>query len=199
MSKDYKQLISCEKKLRNTLITKTVINHPTTETSQYRLRSYRVLCHAEIEHYVENRVFQKIASDKLKWQKKSIISNSLSSLLAYTKTELPHISTKLVDVSPKNDITFRINKVISIFEKSIINNHGIKEQNIIPLLISIGIDYTQLDQTMLNNMSSFGGNRGFTAHHSSKVQHYITPADEISMVQQIIQDLNLVDNLIDQI
>ena len=199
MSKNYRLLVSCVNKLRRSLITRTVINNPASDTSQYRLRSYRLLCHAEIEHYIETRILRKIDAEKNKWLNQSTISACLASLLAYHTNNLPNVSTRLSDIAPTNDFNFRLNAVISSFTSKVNRNNGIKESNVIPLLVSIGIDHTQLSQTMLNNMSSFGSNRGDTAHNSSKVQHLIIPLDEVNMVQHIVTDLNLVDDLIDQI
>lgn len=199
MSQLYRQLVSHERKLRNILITKTVTKNPTTETSQFRLRSYRLLCHAEIEHFIETKILSKITAEKFKWHSQTVISKCLANLLAYRTVEFPGVSTRLVEVSTSNDISFRIGQVIATFENTVRRNNGIKEVDIIPLLICIGVDYTKLNQTLLNNMSSFGSVRGFTAHNSSKVQQLIVPADETSIVQQIIQELRTVDLLIDQI
>lgn len=199
MSQSYRQLVSYEKKLRNTLVTKTVINSPTSDTSQYRLRSYRLLSHAEIEHFIESKILSKVTTEKQKWQARGTITNCLSNLLAYRTVDLPGISTRLVEVSTGNDISFRLGRVITAYESTVKRNNGIKETDIIPLLLAIGIDYTRLSQTLLNNMSSFGSNRGHTAHNSSKVQQLIIPADEISTVQQIIQELRTIDELIDEI
>jgi hypothetical protein len=199
MSQIYNQLVSYEKKLRLTLITKTVTNNSTSATSQYRLRSYRLLSHAEIEHFIENKVLSKISIEKRKWQTKGIVTNCLANLLAYHKVEYPNVSSRLADISTKNDISFRVGLVIANFETRVKRNNGIKEVDIIPMLISIGIDYTKISQTLLNNLSSFGHNRGNTAHNSSKVQQLINPSDEMNMVQHIISELRDVDKLIDQI
>ncbi|PKO16813.1 MAG: hypothetical protein CVU39_06240 [Chloroflexi bacterium HGW-Chloroflexi-10] len=200
MSQAYRQLVSCEKKLRTALITKTVISKPTTETSQYRLRSYRILCHAEIEYCIENIVLDKIVIEKSKWLTLGVIPKCIANLLAYSSMlKLPQLPSRLGEISTANDVSYRVGRVISTFETNVKRNNGIKEINIIPLLIPIGIDYTKLNQTLLNNLSSFGISRGATAHNSSKVQHLINPSDEIRMVQQIIQELQIVDDLIDGI
>jgi len=196
MTKIYRQLITCEKELRSTLITKTVISNFTSKTSQYRLRAYRLLSHAEIESYIENIILYKVSIEKVKLQQAKQISNCIACIMAYNKTEFPNISSHLAEISNRNDIIFRTSAIIYTFESQVKRNNGIKEENIIPLLVPLGIDYQSLSQTLLNTMSSFGQNRGSTAHNSSKVQHLINPNDEISMVNQIIQDLQLVDNLV---
>jgi hypothetical protein len=129
MSQIYRQLVSYERKLRNILITRTVTNNPTTETSQCRLRSYRLLCHAEIEYFIENKILSKIAAEKLKWQTQAVITKCLANLLAYRTVELPGISTKLVEITTSNDISFRMSRVIFTYENMVKKNNGIKENN----------------------------------------------------------------------
>ena len=81
MTKNYKQLISCEKELRSNLVTKTVHNNFTTKTSQYRLRAYRLLTHAEIESYLENLILFKIQLEKNKWLSTKLIPNCIASII----------------------------------------------------------------------------------------------------------------------
>jgi hypothetical protein len=196
MTTEYKQLTVCERQLRDSLITKTVLAYPTTNTSQYRLRAYRLLSHAEIEFYIENLVLSKIENEKAKWNSTKTITNSIGSLLSYSKFEFPNVSSHLSEVSSRNDAHYRITTIITIYENNIKKNNGIKEENIIPILIPIGIEYQSISQTLLNNLSSFGRNRGNTAHNSSKVQQLINPNDEINIVSQILQELVDIDRLV---
>ena len=152
----------------------------------------------EIPTAIANKI-QEIPKIFLLAQSKAIITKCLANLLAYRTIELPGISSRLIEISTVNDISFRVGRVVSEYESLVKKNNGIKEVNIIPLLISLGVDYTKLSQTLLNNLSSFGSNRGHTAHNSSKVQQLISPADETGIVQQIIQELRSVDELIDHI
>lgn len=196
MSSSYRQLVSCERQLRKCFITKTVYTHPTTVTSQFRLRSYRILSHAEIEYFVESIILNKIEREKKKWLKTHSTSNCISNILAYIRIEFPNISPHLTEITSGNDFQFRVNKVLNNYQNIIKYNNGIKEENIIPILIPLGIDYQKINQTLLNNMSSFGVERGSTAHNSSKVQNLINPNDEINMVNQIITDLLDIDKLV---
>lgn len=196
MSKYYKQLLVCERRLRRTFITKTVLKNPISRTSQYKIQSYRLLSHAEIEYYIESIILYRIDLEKMKWNTRSIISNCIAHLIAYNRAELPGPSSLLSEISNKNDIKFRINKVITTFESSVKRNNGIKEVDIIPLLVSIGVDYSQISQTLLNNLSSFGKFRGDTAHSSTKIQRLINPNDETGMVQKIVEELHDIDDLI---
>lgn len=199
MSKYYNQLLYCEKRLRKTFITNTVINNPTTITSQYKLQSYRLLSHAEIEFYIETLLLSKVKIEKKKFDQHGIISNCISHLFAYNKCDLPGTASRLTEISSKNDIEYRINRVVNNYEILVKRNNGIKEVDIIPLLVQVGIDYTQINQTLLNNLSSYGKYRGDTAHNSTKIQQLINPRDEIEIVQQIISELNSIDLLVSKV
>jgi hypothetical protein len=199
MTNNYQQLVSCEKELRNNLITKTVRSNFTTKTSQYRLRAYRLLTHAEIESYIEGLILLKINIEKIKWATTKIIPNCFASIMAYSKQEFPNISNHLAEITTRNDITFRTTTIINNFEAMIKRNNGIKEENIIPLIVPLGIDYSNISQTLLNNLSSFGQNRGNTAHNSSKVQSPINPVDETNIINQIVQEIQTIDSLIMEI
>ena len=174
MSKIYNQLIACEKKLQKIFITKKVLKDSSSETSQYQLRAYRILLHAEIEEYIENLILQKIILEKEKWQRTHKIPHCIACLIAYNTKGFPNISKRLSEISTKNDINFRINTIISNFQSQI----------------------QELDQMLLNNLSSFGTNRGTTVHHSSKVQKLINPNDEVNTVTQIITSLKEIDDLV---
>jgi len=196
MSSHYKQLVSCEKRLRRTFITETVKLNPTTKTSQFKILSYRLLAHAEIEYYIENCILAKVKIEKEKYVSRGVISPCIASLIAYSNASFPKPACRLADVSTRNDLGHRINYVLSKFENNIRKNNGIKEQDVIPLLISIGIDYNQISQTLLNNLSSYGRYRGAAAHQSTKIQQLINPNDEISILNQIITQLEDIDKLI---
>lgn len=199
MSASYKQLVSCERQLRYCFITKTVLTYPTTDISQLRLRSYRILSHAEIEYFIESIILLKIDKEKKKWGKNHSTTNCISNILAFIKIELPNTGSHLSEITSGNDFQFRVNKILNHYEEIIKHNNGIKEENVIPMLIPLGIDYLKINQTLLNNMSSFGVHRGGTAHNSSRVQNLINPQDEINMVTQIIRDLSDIDSLVNRI
>jgi hypothetical protein len=161
------------------------------------LMSFRILLHAEIEYYLEQLIIQKVNKAKEKWIKHKDCSSILLSLLSYTECSFSPIPTALGEINTGNDITFRVNKAVSTFITRIEKqNHGIKEANIIPLVISLGMDYTKIDQTLLNDLSSFGGLRGDIAHKSFKVAQSIIPKNEENLSQQIIQSLKPFDELI---
>ncbi|GBF81897.1 diguanylate cyclase [Aphanothece sacrum FPU1] len=83
----------------------------------------------------------------------------------------------------------KIDKAHRRFISSVNDNHGIKEKNILTLLLPIGINSDDLDQDWLNLMDSFGKNRGIIAHTSAlsyKTKQQINPQDELNTVKKIV-------------
>lgn len=195
-SKFYKSILRREKVLRNKFINKRVYNKPQTMYSQDMLKSYRILIHAELENYFENFSVQ-IAEKALEvWNNRKYISIVILSILAYCEYDFKNIGKRLNEIDSGNDLNFRINKAISCFRENIKLNNGIKEQDIIPIIVKLGIDYRMINQTLLSNLSAYGALRGDVAHKSYKVISIIDPSDEVNKVNQIINELISLDELI---
>jgi len=168
--------------------------------------AYRVLAHAEIEAYLEDRV-QKVAIDAKKdWDNKVKASRTLLSLLAFSgqimelppDTLTPIKGTKSL-LPERVKLDKKINLAVTCFVKTIKQNHGIKESNILALLLPIGIDSDDLDSVLLATLNTFGEQRGLVAHSSAtsyRTNQLPDPANELNRVQQITQGLLQIDELI---
>lgn len=76
-------------------------------------------------------------------------------------------------------------------------NHGIKEANVLALLLPLGIDGSHLDTTLLADLTSFGGLRGAVAHKSSvRVTTYADPKSEYDTANQLVIALVSIDKLV---
>jgi RiboL-PSP-HEPN len=168
--------------------------------------AYRVFAHAEIEAYLEDRV-KKVALDaKIHWDNHGTTSRILLSLLAFSgeimnlppDTLSPVKGSKKVSIE-KTKLDKKIDLAINCFIRTINQNHGLKEANILALLLPIGIDSDDLDLDLLLDLNTFGEQRGLVAHSSAI--SYMTkkppdPVDELNQVQQITQGLAQIDELI---
>jgi hypothetical protein len=170
---------------------------------QYALTvAYIVLAHAEIEAYLEDRVWEIVINAKKDWDAGKT-RRTLICLLAFsgeTMDEPPDTlnPTKGNKTVPpeKIKISEKINKAIKGFKKVINQNHGLKEANILALLLPIGIDSDDLDPGWLATLNSFGEKRGEVAHSSYKTVQAPNPADILSTVNKITEGLLQVDALI---
>jgi hypothetical protein len=168
--------------------------------------AYRVLAHAEIESYIEDRSFKVAIDAKKDWDNKGKASRTLLSLLAFSgeKMELPPDTltpikgTKLLPPE-RVQLDKKINLAITCFIKIIKQNHGVKESNILALLLPIGIDSDDLDSVLLATLDAFGEQRGLVAHSSAtsyRTNQLPDPANELNRVEQITQGLLQIDELI---
>jgi len=183
-----------------------------SESQFSQTAAYRVLAHAEIESYLEDRVWEVVLNAKIAWDITGTTSRTLICLLGFsdlTMDKPPDTLNKPNNVSQDNydkrlKITEKINSAIRSFRKVIDNNHGVKEKNILALLLPIGINSNELNTNTawLATMNTFGEKRGLVAHSSAT--SYMTsqtpdPATELNTVQQITQELLRIDELINNL
>jgi hypothetical protein len=183
-----------------------------SESQLSRTAAYRVLAHAEIEYYLEERAWTIVIDAKKAWETGKT-TRTLICLLGFsdlTMDKPPDTLKKPNNVKQDNhdkrlEITEKINSAIKSFKKVIDNNHGLKEKNILALLLPIGIDSNDLDpnNTWFATMNTFGEKRGLVAHKSAT--SYMTtqtpdPANELNTVNQITdQFLLIIDELINNL
>lgn len=168
--------------------------------------AYRVLAHAEIESYIEDRVWEVALYAKQEWDRQKKSNRTLICLLGFSgqMMEVPPITLTPIRgnrvVPPeRTDIDKKIDSALNVFRKVIENNHGLKEKNLLALLLPIGIKSNELDSVFLANMDTFGEQRGLVAHSSAtsyRTTQLPDPATELDKVQQIIVDLQTLDDLI---
>lgn len=171
--------------------------------------AYRVLVHAEIEAYFEDRVWEAALNAKKNWNTLGKTCRTLICLLAFSGQMMESPPDTLSPTKPakrvpdeKIKIDKKIDLAINSFKRIIDQNHGIKEANILALLLPIGINTDDLDPAWLNTMNAFGEERGVVAHTSatSTVIQAPDPATEVDRVEQIIiPELRKVDDLINQL
>jgi hypothetical protein len=171
--------------------------------------AYRVLAHAEIEAYLEDRVWEVVINAKRDWDNTGKTRRTLICLLAFSGQTLDTPPDTLTPTNSSQDawkkklqISKKIDSAISCFNGVIRQNHGVKEANLLALLLPIGIDSDDLDPVWLATMNTFGEQRGLVAHSSATSYRTVQPPDpatELSTVQQIAQGLLQVDNLINNL
>jgi hypothetical protein len=162
-----------------------------------RAASFRVLVHAEMEAYVE-----EIASDLFQaawaaWSERGTPSRVLLGLLAFSGRNHALPPSSLKDQGAELDVRDAIQKAQAVWRSAQRQNHGLKEENVLRLLLPLGIGAPEIDATLLSDLSSFGSARGEVAHTSvSKVRRYIDPESEYKSARQLAAGLLKLDELI---
>ncbi|MGA9392099.1 MAG: hypothetical protein WBV69_16845 [Candidatus Sulfotelmatobacter sp.] len=87
-------------------------------------------------------------------------------------------------------------EAVTAFNQAISLNHGIRESNLLALLLPIGLLPREIDPTWLGTTDSFGAKRGQTAHTSFRVQQQPDPRTESTTVSQILSGLAVLDEKI---
>lgn len=75
-------------------------------------------------------------------------------------------------------------------------NHGVKEENLLRMLLPIGLHPVHIDPAWVSTLDAFGADRGKVAHTSIKTQQQINPMDELKTVEDILVGLQKLDGLI---
>ncbi|MDB9303470.1 hypothetical protein PN488_03585 [Nodularia spumigena CS-591/12] len=180
-----------------------------SERQLSRTLAYRVLAHAEIESYLEDRAWEVTQNAKQVCDNGGKTCLTLISLVAFSgqMMEIPPVTLTPTTTNRNNSldkikISKKIDLAIKSFKKVIDNNHGVKEANLLALLLPIGIDSDDLDPVWLATMNTFGKERGIVVHTSATSYRTIQPPDpanELNTVKQITEGLLKVDELINKL
>lgn len=174
-----------------------------------RVLAFRVLCHAVFEEYFETRVFE-IATAASKAGDRGKFSFSAACLVSFTEHSFglpPDTIIAPQDNLKKTwnervDIKTRLSKcATSHIRHARIENHGIREKNLLRLLLPIGVDFSLLDPILIAELDSFGERRGVVAHTSAKnhVRSKPDPKDELEKVNVIVNLLLDVDQKLSRV
>ncbi|CAM5586480.1 HEPN domain-containing protein [Streptomyces griseorubiginosus] len=161
-------------------------------------RAFKVLVHAEFEAFIEDRVIEVVNTAFSRWEYSGVISTSLLSVVAY-KESLHSMPESLSDASQKKkypDLKARVEAAKNEFNRYVrTQNHGIKEKNILRLLMPIGITEKEIDPVWLNATETWATARGEVAHKAAKMQVRPDPQNEVKAVRQILAGFRDVDVL----
>ncbi|MEU3294571.1 HEPN domain-containing protein [Streptomyces longwoodensis] len=193
-----------ELETRITELEKHLIPSPFDPTGSYddvvyeHTRAFRVLVHAEFEAFIEDRVIEVVNTAFSRWEYSGVISTSLLSVVAY-KESMHAIPESLSDASQKKkypDLKARVEAAKNEFNRYVrTKNHGIKEKNILRLLMPIGVTEDEIDPVWLNLTETWATARGEVAHSSAKMQVRPDPQNEVKTVRQLLSGFRDVDIL----
>lgn len=163
-----------------------------SKKEQVLINSYVLLCHAELESYIEDVAKAKVMKSLNDWNKLRRKSNCLKSVISFAGNEISFERDKKA-----LDIQHRINRSAQHYLSLVNMNHGIREKNILDILLPLGIEYDELDNTWINVMDSFGSVRGKLAHTSYQVQQPIDRNSQVDIINnQIVPEIIRIDGLI---
>lgn len=209
-SKRYIELIKALTILRFHLLPKTFEPTGSYEPEDLtRALAYRIMAHAEMEAYIEDRALELALFATNSCKSKNKISKTMVSLLAFSGKLMEEPPNAIMP--PKNQaknwdekikLEKRIDLAYNAFYNAKENNHGVREYNLLRLLLPIGIDVDMLDQLWVSAMDDFGKSRGEVAHNSStkSTQQVIDPSIEFNRIKNLIKGgINKLDDMYEQL
>jgi hypothetical protein len=167
--------------------------------------AYRVQAHAEIEEYLEVRVWETAIASIKTLEQTGKVNRSIACLFAFSGQKLdtppetlaPPAGTKLTDWTAKLELIEKAKSAVNAFKSAIDKNHGVREKDILGLLLPVGIQPGQLDAAWLSTIDAFGQERGLVAHHSAasyRAKHVLDPKTELNTVRTILVGLREIDD-----
>jgi hypothetical protein len=180
----------------------TVLADPSTNLStigglDYRTAGFLVLCHAEFETYLEDRSRNIAELARTRWlsqKRKSLTLTTISLVAYYGKGNIPSAVPK---VSHKDfatsDITPLIRDATDEHLSHVNSNNGIKEKDVVRLLLPIGLRISQMSAFAIAELNAYGAVRGKIAHRSHSIRAALNARDERDRAQRVLNELLAID------
>ena len=170
------------------------------------INAYISLVHSEIENFLESEVLQVCKLSIELYKSTGKINEVILGLLCFsgvTYDEPPETKKnikKITDWDYKTQINKKIEKAQEIFNYKIRQqNNGIKEKDILNMLLPIGYNLDDIDDIFLTEMNEFGKQRGKIAHTSNITNiatNQIDPHTMKNRIKGIIKNLETIENTI---
>lgn len=192
----YTYLIGRLTQLRKRLLPKAFSPTGSYNMQQYdKVRAYRLLAHAEVESYLEDRARATATSAYNKWQVDHRPCSVLISLLAFHLQQEGLSTQKLKEVlaGVRQHTDDSVKSATQAYNKMLSDNNGIREENVLRILLPLGIESVDIDSVWLRTIHDFGKQRGETAHTSIRTQQPPDPESELRVVSDIVVGLRKID------
>jgi hypothetical protein len=170
-----------------------------------RTNAYSVLAHAEFEEYIETRVWDLALSSVHALATTGSVNRVIACLIAFSgkeqkfppETLAPPAGITMSSWDEKLEFVERAKSALNAFKQVINQNHGIREKNLLGLLLPVGIQSAQLYVTWLSTVDSFGQQPGMIAHHSAasyRATLLPDPHTELNTVRKILTGFRDIDD-----
>ncbi|MEG0900187.1 MAG: HEPN domain-containing protein [Oscillospiraceae bacterium] len=151
------------------------------------IRAFVLLCHAEIENYIEDLATELLENGKERWDTQKTANYNIASLFIESEKIEKNLDTNQKSL-----------QLFSQFRSVIKNNHGIKLHNIKKLFTPLGYALDDFDNLFITELSTFGELRGETAHTSAntQIQNILNFNDVKIKVDHIVTELQTFKNVL---
>lgn len=162
-----------------------------------------MLAHAEIEAFLEDIGLDKAREVIDGWKASKKTSDALFCLVAHYHAgfeveDEEHLGEKFLPSSRKkvrDDIAEIADRAMTQYGAIVSQNHGVKEENLLRIVLPVGVRKADLDPTWITNLQEFGKRRGTIAHKSISAHQNIDPQKEWQDVSDLLVGLLTLDSL----
>lgn len=164
---------------------------------QTQTRAFLLLAHAAVESHLEEEAKRIARKAEDTWLRKKRITRPLAFLLASSMKPfgIPASGGKR---TPEKLIENSARDAFQWYFRSLKENHGLKESNMMALFGPIGVEAAMFGPMLLPTLDSFGEDRGVHAHAGATVVHHLDPQTEHDRVVQLLQELEAFDRALRQ-
>lgn len=180
---------------RVTILRKSLLPANFSDTGLYsdrvhhRVAAFRLLVHAEFESYLEGEATDHVTRRMDDWTLHGKPSITLAALLAYDETEgKPPSSLLAPPQKPSGLLADRLAAAVGRFNhQARVLNHGIRENNVLSMVLPLGLEASQIDTAWLADLDGWARERGEFAHRSSvQVRQKLDPAREYAKSKSLL-------------
>lgn len=198
-SNHHAHLVSAVEQLRSALLPavfEPTGSYPDPDRVHLQTASFVMLAHAEMEAFIEEVALGLFQEAWAAWNQSGVPTKVIVGLLAFSgrEHELPPSSTS---GNASGDCNQCVQKAQAIWRHAHASNNGLKETNLLRLVLPLGIPLAAIDSTLISDLTSFGTKRGAVAHASAlkvKVRH--DPKTEYERAKQLAVDLEKLDRIL---
>lgn len=180
----FENLVNRIKVLKRSFLPRTL--SPTgnyTSSTFEKTRAFKALTHAELEFYFEQIALAIAKKAYNSWIDKEIATIPVIALVAYYSGSYKSIPDSKSGNGAGENLRQRIHMAYTDYVRLInTKNHGIKEKNILHLLLPIGIDQESISDDLLLVLNNYGSDRGNIVHSTNRANQLLTPDDAIKEV-----------------
>lgn len=159
---------------------------------------------------MEDRAWGVALKAKRAWDEKSMLTKTIVTLIAFSgrlmerppNTTQPEQTGQSGQWDERAKVSKKIDMAVNDFHRVVEGNHGIKEENVVNLLLPIGVECDELDGVLIADLNSLGESRGLVAHKAFQtysVTQQIDPKDEMKKVNSLIDNLTSIDAMFEKL
>ena len=161
--------------------------YPDRYRVQTRTRAFLVLAHAEVESFLEDWAKDLAKTAEKAWATKKRFARPLAYLVG--TSERLHVAKDSTDSDIESRMEKLIGEVFPAYYKSVNENNGVKEANVLTLFGPLGVPVSAFGSILLPELNTFGKDRGDHAHKTSAVAFMLDPQTEYDRATRLLGEL----------